>query len=223
MSKTEQQTKRKIMEKLRIYGIKEEGEPVFIAAVYFDASGKLIVDSEYPKVKKYLTKDIERLNFAVGWGDSEILNHIINKVSILDFTITERKITGKRLEFYGRKWSDPKHIATVYVDKDKKVVVETEDPKIKEDLLNAIFAEGNVDKDGRPVFRIKSGPPTEELKRKEEEERKRGKFSYWVSYVRPGDPDFLTGLYYGVKETIREGGWSKLGDYYVWDHDIVEE
>lgn len=110
------------------------------------------------------------------------------------------------------------HIATVFVDKDKKIVVEAKDPKVKEDLIEAIYWRG---KDEVPAFMLRGGPPTEELR---EKERKEGTKSMWVTGVKPGDPDFLVGLFYGVERTQpTEGGWKKLGDYYVWSHDIVEE
>ena len=150
MNKTEQQTKTKTMEKLKIYGVKDNS------------------------------------------GDYNELT--------------------KRQE----------HIATVFVDESIKVVVEAVDQKVKEDLSEAIYAEENVDKEGKPVFSIRGGAPTKELKKIEEEERKKKIFSFWETYVRPGDPDFLDGLFYGIEQTQpTEGGWKKLGDYYVWSHEIV--
>lgn len=52
---------------------------------------------------------------------------------------TERK-TMKKLKLYGKKEEGEslKLIAAIYVDKDKKVMVEAEDPKVKEDLEREI-------------------------------------------------------------------------------------
>jgi len=122
---------------------------------------------------------------------------------------------------YNELTKKQEHIATVFVDENKKIVVEAEDPKIKKDLLDAIYDPDAPDEP--PVFTIRGGAPTEELRRKEEEERKKGIFKVWATYVRPGDPDFLKGLFYGVKDRKRKDGWTKFGDYYIWGHDIVEE
>ena len=217
MNRTELQIKRKTMRKLKLYGKKEEGDIVLVATVYFDEKKELTVSSKYPEVKRDLTKEIEWLDFAMGWGDLDILRHILNKVRISvlgDFRISERKITGEKLEFFGRKLSDRQHIATVYVDENKKVIVEAEDPKVKEDLLNAIYDPDAPDEP--PTFILKGPAPTEELRKKEREE---GKESLWATGVKPGDPEFLEGLYYG----IRAGSRRKFGDYYVYWHDIVEE
>lgn len=145
---------------------------------------------------------------------------------------TKRK-TMEKLKIYGVKDNSGDYneltkkqelIATVFVDEDKKVVVETKDPKVKKDLLEAIYAEENVDKEGKPVFSIRGGAPTKKLKEIEEEERKKKIFKVWATYVRPGDPDFLAGLYDGIQRINPiENGWKKLGDYYVWSHDIIEE
>lgn len=130
--------------------------------------------------------------------------------------------TMEKLKIYGLRDLEDKdsqkiHIATVYVNKDKEVVVEAKDSKVKEDLLKAIYAEGNVHRDGYPVFFVSGPAPTEELRKKEEEDRKKGKiWGPWITYARPGDPDFLVGLYFGVEDTL-------VGDYYIWDYEIIEE
>jgi len=132
-----------------------------------------------------------------------------------------KRKTMRKLKFYGIKDTreeekDSRHIATVYVDENKKVIVESEDPKVKEDLLKAIY---DPDAPDEPtVFIIRGGAPTEELRKQEEEERKQGKYKTWMSAQRPGDPDFLEALCDEVRSLSK-----KYGDYYLFYFDIVEE
>lgn len=214
MSKIKLQNKRRIMKQLKLYGKKEEGDVILVATVFFNEKGELIVNSEYPEIKEDLTKEIEWLSFAPGWSDLDILKHILNKIRTSrfgEFMVSERKLWDERLEFYGRKLSNRQHIATVYVDKEKKIIVEAEDPKVKEDLLKAIYWRGREEV---PVFIIHtSGPPEEQ-----EKDRKEGVSRLWAKAQRPGDPDFLEALCEKALSLSK-----KYGDYYLFYFRIVEE
>ena len=88
--------------------------------------------------------------------------------------------------------------------------MEAEDPRVKEDLLKAIYDPEAPDE--LPVFIIRvPGPPEEE-----EKDRKEGVSRTWAKAQRPGDPEFLEAL---GTELFGE----KYGDYYISWFDIVKE
>jgi len=170
----------------------------------------------------------------------------------LKFLIREKQslstmTTMKKLKLYGKKEGGPKEfVATVYVDNDKKVVVEAEDIRAKRDLMGKIF--------NRPFpLKVSRGPTTpeekelaEELKefwekarklkgdedaRKElkkehrliiqkgENLRKNLKEELIVVPKWPGDLDFLVAL----RDNFVFWGGKKFGDYKIVGREIVEE
>ena len=107
---------------------------------------------------------------------------------------------------------DKKHVATVYVDKDKKVVIEADEPKINEDLLNEIYDPEAPNEP--PVFILRVPGPQEE----EEKDIREGTRRSWATAQRPGDPKFLEALGDHLPT-----GKKKYGDYYIFWRDIIEE
>jgi len=215
------QTKKRGIKKLKLYGKKEQKKLFLIASVFFNEKGELVVNSEYPEVKKELSKEIEWLSFSPTSNKPGILSHIFKKLSCLailgDFLVNRVEFNKEKIEFYGRKLFSSQHIATIYVDEDKKVIIEAKDPKVKKDLFNAIYWRG---KDEEPVFILRTIGPFEE----EEKDQKEGVSRTWMKAQRPGDPDFLEALWEGIqRRQLTEKGLRKLGEYYLWDFKIIEE
>jgi len=135
------------MEKLKLYGKKEIPGSISVFDIYFDDKRRFVVDLEYPEVEKDLTnlmKERVWLSFLIKSDDLTVSKNVLRKrlpIVFENFIILKGEIIEKKLKFYGKKLSAQEHIATIYTDENKKVIVEAEDSQVKKDLLEEINKE----------------------------------------------------------------------------------
>jgi len=99
-------------------------------------------------------------------------------------TVETKSITMKKLIIDGEKDDGQfkEGIAVIYVNENKQVVIESDDPQVKADLEKEILP--------RKGFSVRTPGPPE----REKEDKEKGRHSVWVMPQKPGDSLFLEGI-----------------------------